>query len=143
MDGTSIPAWERDRPPSPPSPLGGRIVCRLPPELAQPHKVTSILFRPLPAPLPACGFISIWTDGRGGPSVRCFPSAGAAGRHGHLLPPPPPPTSGGNSKAPENISARIQTTCWLPEQGYPGSREDRSCIVPGPETCLPNSGWDS
>lgn len=77
-----------------PSPIpalapGRRTVCRLPPELAQPHKVTSILSRPLPAPLPACGFISIWTDGRGGPSIRCFPSAGAVGRRGHLLPPPP------------------------------------------------------
>lgn len=85
---------------------------------------------PLAVPLPACGFISICTDGCDGHSTRYFPSAGWPGDVVTCCFPLQPSTSGANSRSPENISARTQTTCRPPEPGYLGSREDGNCIVP-------------
>lgn len=129
MDGNCSLLGRENVPHPHPRPWG-RTVCQLPRELAQPHKVMGILSHPLAAPLPACGFISICTDGHDGHSTRCFPSAGWPGDVVTCCFPPQPSTSGANSRSPENISARTQTTCRPPEQGYLGSREDGNCIVP-------------
>ena len=137
------PSLGERRPPSPPSPPGGEQSADF--HLSWPSPTRSRASCLVPSQH-LCQHVASSAFGQTAMVAQASAASPVLGRWGDVVTcclPSPPSTSGGNSKAPENISARIQTTCWLPEQGYPGSREDRSCIVPGPETCLSNSGWDS